>query len=493
MSLLPKVPDLSFINDIEASLHDENMVFVAADAHKLGDFTTYLFMSPDKGKTWKSIVGDLPVKTTVWSIKQDPKEPNLLFIGTEYGLYFSVNMGTNWIKLNAGVPTIPFRDVELHPRDNDLVGASFGRGMYVLDDYTPLRELKGLNNTKQNKLFGIRDAWWYVPSVPAQAKGMPTAGSSSYRTPNPPHGALLTYYIGDVPKTRAQQRKENEKAIADQGKDIAFPGWEILNEERLEEAPKMLILISDAQGNPIRWIPAAATPGVHRIKWDLRLPAPDAIDLSQPDFIPPWAEDPQGPLAVPGTYSAQLYMVNNGLVTPQGAAESFEVKALPDASNPIDYNHYSEFTLTTLNMARKMNGAGARLGQISNSINHIEVALQQASALQPDWFEQVSKLKKATAGLSAKLFGDSARGQKNEAQAPTAASRIWGVISGHWNTTQLPTATQQNAIALAGNELEAILTELSALENELHALEAGLIQGGAPYTPGRKGGAGSQE
>lgn len=492
-SLLPKVPELSFINDIEASLHDENIVFVAADAHKLGDFTTYLFMSPDKGKTWKSIVGDLPGRTTVWSIKQDHVNPNLLFIGTEYGLYFSTNLGVNWIKLHAGAPNIPFRDVELHPRDNDLVGASFGRGMYVLDDYAPLRALGSASNLKENKLFGIRDAWWYVPSVPAQAKGMPTAGSSSYRTPNPPDGALLTYYIGNVPKTSAQQRKENEKALADQGKDIAFPGWEILNEERLEDAAKMLILISDAKGNPIRWIPAAATPGVHRINWDLRLPAPDAIDLSQPDFIPPWAEDPQGPLAVPGTYSAQLYMVNNGLVTPQGAAESFEVKALPDASNPIDYNRYSEFTRTTLNMARKMSGAGSRLGQISNNLNHIEVALQQASAMQPDWFARLSKLKKTTAELSAKLYGDPARAGKNESQVPTAASRIWGVISGHWNTTQLPTATQQNAIALAGNELEAILTELSALENELHALEAHLIQGGAPFTPGRKGGAGSQE
>lgn len=490
---LPKVPELSFVNDVEASQHNENEVFAAADAHKLGDFTTYLFMSSDKGKTWRSIVGDLPKRTTVWSLKQDHLDPNLLFIGTEYGLYFTTNKGVNWIKLSAGVPTIPFRDVELHQRDNDLVGASFGRGIYILDDYSALREVGALTDPKQNTLFGIRDAWWYVPSVPSQAKGMPTAGSSSYRTPNPPDGALLTYYIGDVPKTSAQQRKENEKALADQGKDIAFPGWDKLNEERLEEAPKMLILISDAKGNPIRWIPAASNPGVHRINWDLRLPAPDAIDLSQPDFIPPWAEDPQGPLAVPGTYAAQLHMVNNGVVTPQGAAESFEVKALPDTSEPIDYNRYSEFTLTTLNMARKMSGAGARLGQISNSINHIEVALQQASALQPDWFARLSKLKKATGGLSAKLYGDPARAGKNESQAPTAASRIWGVISGHWNTTQLPTATQQKAIALAGTELESVITQLSALESELQVLEAEMIQGGAPFTPGRKGGAGSKE
>ncbi|MFT7055618.1 MAG: photosystem II stability/assembly factor-like uncharacterized protein, partial [Roseivirga sp.] len=166
---LPKVPALSFINDIEASRHNANTVFAIADAHKQGDYSTYLFMSKNKGNAWQSIAGDLPANTIVWSIKQDYVDENLLIIGAENGIYFSPNMGENWIKLGSGAPTIPFRDIELHERDNDIVGATFGRGIYVLDDYTPLRSMNKVLAAKANALFPVRDAWWYMPNVPMQA------------------------------------------------------------------------------------------------------------------------------------------------------------------------------------------------------------------------------------------------------------------------------------------------------------------------------------
>jgi photosystem II stability/assembly factor-like uncharacterized protein len=208
---LPKVPALTFINNIEASSHDVNTVFAVADGHQLGDYSSYIFISTDKGKTWGSITGDLPAKTIVWVIKQDHVDENLLFIGTEYGIYFSVNKGINWTKLNAGVPTIPFRDLALHARDNDLVGASFGRGVYVLDDYTPLREINKLANANSNLLLPVRDAWWYVPSVPFQAKGMPSQGSTSFVSDNPPFGAVFTYYLKDLPKTEKAAAKRKGK------------------------------------------------------------------------------------------------------------------------------------------------------------------------------------------------------------------------------------------------------------------------------------------
>ena len=155
------IPERSFINDIEASQHDPNVVFVAVDAHKLGDYRPYLFKSNDKGKSWKSIVGDLPSETIIWSIKQDHEDPELLFIGTEFGIYFSYNAGVNWIKLQGGVPTIPFRDLAIQKRNNDLVGASFGRGIYVLDDYSPLSSLKEVVDAKSSTALPVRDAWWY--------------------------------------------------------------------------------------------------------------------------------------------------------------------------------------------------------------------------------------------------------------------------------------------------------------------------------------------
>ena len=265
-SVLPKVPARSFINDIEASNHNSNTIFASADAHKLGDYSTYLFMSNDRGRNWKSIAGDLPRNTIVWVLKQDHVDENLLFIGTEYGIYFSPNKGVNWIKLGAGVPTIAFRDLELHPRDNDLVGATFGRGFYVLDDYSPLRTISSAIKNKTNTLFSVRDAWWYVPSVPMQAKGMPSQGTSSFVSDNPPFGAVFTYYLNDLPETSKAKRKNSEKALREKNTSIPFPGWERLFQESNEDEPQVLLLVSNEKGNPIRWIKGSAKKGLHRAK-----------------------------------------------------------------------------------------------------------------------------------------------------------------------------------------------------------------------------------
>ena len=110
---LPGVPDYFYVNDIKASLHSENTVFVAMDNHKTGDFKPYLYKSTDRGKTWTSIAGDLPKRLLVWAIAQDHKKAGLIFIGTEFGIYFTVDGGRQWVKVTGKAPTIPFRDIEI--------------------------------------------------------------------------------------------------------------------------------------------------------------------------------------------------------------------------------------------------------------------------------------------------------------------------------------------------------------------------------------------
>ena len=215
---LPGLPPLSFVNDVEASLHDARTIYAVADAHKTGDFTPYVYESIDLGRTWRSIAGDLPKGTIVWAIQQDHVRPELLFVGTEFGIYFSPNRGTNWFKLNGGVPTISFRDLKLQRRDNDLVGASFGRGFYILDDYSPLREIAAGALAQEGALFPVRDAWWYVPSQPSQAPGRPEKGSDDFTTDNPPFGALLTYYLRQAPTTAREARQATEKVAARAGR-----------------------------------------------------------------------------------------------------------------------------------------------------------------------------------------------------------------------------------------------------------------------------------
>jgi photosystem II stability/assembly factor-like uncharacterized protein len=481
---LPKVPEFSFINDVEVSSHDVNTVFAVADAHKSGNYSPFVFISKDRGKSWESISGDLPSGTIVWVIKQDHKDENLLFIGTEYGIYFSPNKGSNWIKMEGGLPTISFRDIELHKRDNDLVAASFGRGIYVLDDYSSLRELN--NNSNTSKLFSVRDAWWYIPSVPMQAKGMPSSGSTSFRTENPPFGALITYYLKDFPKTSKESRTESEKKLKDQNASIPFPGWDRLNEESKEDEPQVLVLVRDENGNAVRWIKGEAKKGVNRVNWDLRLPASDPINLVKPVFNPPWAGSPQGPMVAPGKYSAELFITNNGNLLSQSKPQDFLVKPTPNLDMDTNFKEVAEFTNRTNNLSRRAEGAGLKLGEANEKLLHIQAALLQTSNANPEYFKKLQDLKSALAGLNKKLYGDPIRQRVNENTSPSIMSNIWNVIYGHWNTTQLPTATQKSSLEQSENDFLQFLTESEIYFKQLSVYEEALEKDGAPWTPGRK-------
>lgn len=478
---IPDAPDRSFINDIEASSHDANVVFASVDAHKFGDYKPYLFMSSNKGKSWKSIVGDLPEQTIVWSIKQDALDKNLLFIGTEYGMYFSPNMGQNWIKI-AGGPTIPFRDIELHPRDNDLVGGSFGRGVFVLDDYSPLRNLG--DKLQTNTLFPVRDAWWYIPSLPYQAKGMPSQGSSAFRTPNPEFGAMITYYVKETPKTAKELRQQAEKEAATKGLDIPFPGWETLSKESRETASAVRLLIRDEEGNAIRWLNGKTAKGLHRAHWDLRLPAANAISLSKPAFRPPWAGSPQGPLVAPGKYSVEMYVFKNGQLESQGEVQNFTVKPIPSLNQNGDFTAHTSFHKDIMELYRQANIQSNRLAEAQSKIPYIKAALLQTSSADPSLFNGLNTIENELKDLQIALQGDRTRSSKDEASSASIMSKIWQSQNG--GTTQAPTTTNKRSFELATSEFEQYKTKTSAFFDKVSAYEEKISKAGAPYTPGRK-------
>ncbi len=477
---LPQVPERSFINDVEASNHDPNVVFAAADAHKFGDYKPYLFMSSNKGKSWTSIVGDLPTETIVWSIKQDAEDENLLFIGAEYGMYFSPNMGQNWIKL-AGAPTISFRDIELHPRDNDLVGGSFGRGVYVLDDYSPLRGLG--DRVEANGIFPVRDAWWYIPSTPYQAGGMPSQGSSAFRTPNPEFGAMITYYIKEMPQTSAEKRAESEQKAAALRQDIPFPGWETLSSESRESPAAIKFLIRDTSGEAVRWLEGNTSKGLHRVNWDLRLPAPNPISLSQPAFKPPWYGDPQGPLVAPGKYSVEMYILNNGSLEKQGEAQSFTLKPIPAINASSDFEAIAAFNKNTMELYRQVSIESSKLNTVSNNIPFMEAALMQMTSAEPSLFSDLKAIEEELRDLQIALWGDGTRGSKDEAASPSVMSRVWQAQN--WGNTQAPTQTNKTSFTLAQTGLEAYRDLSSNFLERVRAYEVRLSAAGAPYTPGR--------
>ncbi len=483
---LPKVPSRSFITDVEASNHDANTIFAVADAHKFGNFNPYLFMSSDRGRTWRSIAGDLPTETIVWVLKQDHIDENLLFIGTEYGLYFSPNKGTNWIKLDAGVPTIAFRDLELHKRDNDLVGATFGRGFYVLDDYSSLRNISSAVKAKANTLFSVRDAWWYVPNEPMQARGMPSQGTTSFAAENPPFGAVFTYYLHDIPQTAKTERQYSEKALRKQNTSIPFPGWERLLQESNENEPQVLLLVRYENGNPVRWIKGTAKKGLYRANWDLKLSPPDPINLTVPAFKPPWARDAQGPFAAPGIYSVELFIMHKGVLKSQGAPQKFNVKPVPTAASGIDFKAVAAFQQKTSELSRQISSASNKLGEANNRLKHMKVALLETPKATPELFARLNTLKERITVLQTRLTGDPIRQKFNESTVPSIIGRVGEVAYGHWGTRQMPTETQLRNIDIAVTDFGTFKGDLVAYFNALEAYEAALEMVGAPYTPGRK-------
>ena len=485
-SAFPDIPVRSFINDIEASQHDPNTVFAVVDVHKFGDFNPYIFMSTDRGTSWQSIAGDLPEGTIVWVLKQDYVDENLLFIGTEYGIYFSANKGNNWIKLKGGVPTISFRDLELHARDHDLVGATFGRGFYVLDDYAPLRQLSKAITEKSNSIFPVRDAWWYVPNAPMQAKGMPTLGSTSYVADNPPFGALFTYYLADIPKSSKKDRKETEESLRETKSSIPFPGWDYLLEESISEDPRILLLVRDGEGDAVRWLEGGAEAGLQRANWDLKYPAPDPINLRKPSFTPPWVSTAEGPWAAPGEYSVELFVLQDGTLLSQGARQTFEVKAVPTLATKTDVVAVAAFQQKTSDLWRNIAAANKQMGEVSEKIRHIKAALLKTSKVTTDHFAPLNALVEKMSQLRVRLNGHPIQQRMSESTKPSIMSRVGYVKSGHWETRQTPTETQKNSLEIAEKDFAQFKTELAIFLKEVMQYEEALEAAGAPWTPGRK-------
>jgi hypothetical protein len=187
----PGVPKNTRVNMIMASRFNENEVYACFNNQRMGDFKPYVMKSTDKGKTWVSISGNLPERGTVYCIRQDAKEPNLLFVGTEFGAYTSIDGGKNWIKL-AGLPTIAVYDLDIQERECDLVAATFGRGFYVLDNYAPLRTLTKEITDKSAHLFAVDTALLYVPSAPLGLTGTGSQGANLWAAPNPAYGAVFS-------------------------------------------------------------------------------------------------------------------------------------------------------------------------------------------------------------------------------------------------------------------------------------------------------------
>src|ERR1700754_2072939 len=242
----PGVGDVAYVSRIIASNHDANTAYASFDNHQNADFKPYLLRTTDAGKTWTSITSNLPANGPVWAIAEDHVNPGLLFAGTEFGLFFSIDGGQKWIQLKGGLPTIAVRDLNIQKRENDLVIGTFGRGIYILDNYAPLRSINA-EMLKQDAVFPVKDALMYIQSQPLGGRGKSFQGESFYTADNPPYGAIFTYYLKEAPKTRKQRRQEVEKEADKKGQPIGQPTLDELRAEDEEEAPAIVFTVKDSE------------------------------------------------------------------------------------------------------------------------------------------------------------------------------------------------------------------------------------------------------
>lgn len=481
---LPGVPDQFFVNDIKADRFDAHTAYVCVDNHKAGDFAPYVLMTRDLGQTWTNLAKTLPERHLVWRLVQDHVNPELLFLGTEFGVFFSVDRGQNWIELDGGLPNIPVRDLTIQQRENDLVLATFGRSFYVLDDYRALRGISEERLSQPALLFDVRDPWWYIQRRPLGGGKQASQGNSFYVADNPDFGATFTYYVKEGLKTAQQERQKAEKKLAKEGKDTPTPGWDALLEETREPSPAMVLTVRDAEGRVVRTIDGPAGKGFHRVTWNLRRAGerPYPRQRETADFD---TGDGGGALVAPGTYSVHLAQRHRGVTVDLGLSQTFEVKplgggALPGATPEQVAQFYAQ-----------LSDAEARAATLDTllreGLQEARAALWAAQRIgRTDWNAQAREIERRLLDMQIVLDGDPRRNEAGDPGPRSLRSRLWVGSMGTSYSTYGPTPTHSEALAIAQRGLDRLETNLGAILNdELPALRSALEKAGAPWTPGR--------
>jgi photosystem II stability/assembly factor-like uncharacterized protein len=492
LETFPGVPENTYVSRILPSQHDAGTVYASFDNHKNADFAPYLLKSADNGRTWTSIKGDLPANGPVLAIAEDHVNPSLLFVGTEFGVFVTINGGEKWTRMRGGLPTIPVRDIAIQKRVNDLVLGTFGRGIYILDDYSPLRELKLEMLQKDAELFPVRDALMYAQYAPwggagaAGRKG--SLGESFYLGDNPPYGATFTFFMKEALRTRRQRRQEAERAAERRGETPPFPALEQRKAEDEEEPPALIFTITDASGNVIRRITGATSAGLQRVTWDLRFPAA-VLPAAQPQQQDPaefFGPPPSGPLVMPGDYKVSVARRLDGEWKQLAGPAPFKVVAHGVASLPApDRAALLAFQQKVGRLQSAFQGTLQTANDINNRVTQIRRAIQETPGADEKLAQSAATVDKKLEEILVALRGDPNARRRGENPPPSLQERV-GTASSVRTSTSKPTQTQLESYHIASEQLAAELPKLRQLiEGDLAKLEKALEALGAPWTPGR--------
>ncbi len=480
------LPEYARVHQIVASNFDKLVAYAACQNYTGGDYKPYMYKTTDGGKTWFLINHNLPELGSTYTVAEDNVDKNLLFVGTLYGIYFSNDGGNEWIQLSNGIPPTCVMNMEIQQRENDLVVSTFGRGVYILDDYSPLRFLSKETLKKDAEIFPIKDALMFIQANPLGFRGEAFQGASFFSTPNPEVGTVFTYYLKDEIKSLKEKRRNEEKEKQKKGQDIKYPKYQELKNEMEEPDSYLLFTITDEAGNVVRKIKTDAKKGVNRIAWDFRYTPFTPVSLEPVDTSIPWIEPDRGYMVVPGKYFVSLSKFEDGNFTELVSPKEFMCKTLNNTSLPAeDKMALDAFNKKVAELTRAITGADALRKELAGELSYLKKAVLESAQVPEETYSNIINIETDLRKLNRKLNGDPLRA-RYEGGTPTSVKQRVELITGAlWATTAAPTTTFKKSYDDAASKFGVILNELKSIEGNIKQVEDTLEKYGAPFTPGR--------
>jgi photosystem II stability/assembly factor-like uncharacterized protein len=431
--LLPTSP----VSHVEPSPSDASTVYVSFDRHMLDDFRPYIYKTTDGGRTWQNVTGNLPSKAHVWVVREDPRNPRLVYAGTELGLYASYTGGGEWVFLGLkNLPHVAVHDVLVHPRENDLILGTHGRSIWIFDDATPLQQMTPQIMASDLHLFEVRPAVRYTSRFTRYG-----IGDKVFTGPNPAYGALITYYL----------------------------------KEKLDEKVKPKIQILDASGKIVSEIEnISKEKGLNRAAWDLRYGAP-VVRRPPRDEEVQFFGPPRGPQALPGTYTIRLVVGERKAERPVVVRLDPTVAAsVPDLQATLD------MALKLRDMQTATNTALRTLDSLKTQIEFVERTLgDRQSEVPKEITDRLAAEKKRVDELSGRLAQpEGGLGFAGRAQLVDRIGNLFFTIEG---TNAAPTPAQRELHGELQKEFDTKMAEVRRYFAEaIPRLNEDLRRAGAP-------------
>jgi len=477
----PGVPANTYVNQVLADLYDNNVVYALFNNHKNGDFKPYVLKSADRGKTWTKINSDLPERGSVFAMRQDYVQKDLFFIGTEFGVHFSANAGASWRELKTGLPTIAVRDLEIQSRENDLVLATFGRGFYVMDDYSPLRQYNEETFSNSSYLFPIKPAFVFFEASPLGYGKKGFMGASYYTAPNSERGAIFTLYLKELKESLNAKRTKDESEAKKAKTAIKYPNLEEYRAEKEEEKSYLLFVISDKEDNEVRRFTASPKKGLNRYTWDGRLGNRSYASTKGEPITQASAAN----FAAPGEYQVEIFISENGTLLPLNQKESFKLNWLNNNTFTTEsYEKLLAFQDSIEFIRREIVALNSLHSKLKKRCDQLKSLARNTPSAPLTILNDLQKIDKELASLDRKINGDALKAKLQFETAPSLMDRLSSAVWNSYSTSSAPTGEQRKNVRILNQERLPLETKITEIEKELSNFYSILLNSGAPYLDG---------